>query len=117
MWPFKVQQRDPETEAEHKLQQIRQLLFPTLELRRDQEGTQYHVDHSVDANIEAVLFDLEEGYNDEATRNTLNWVAENLTAVRKLLEAYPEINPEAKYFIVDHNSASIEDKVQAPDEY
>lgn len=95
-----------ETPAEIKLEQIKELLFPQLELNEElsQEGqlVKFHVDYSVDSNLEAVLMDLQEGYNDESVQKTVNTVIKRLIEVRKLLEAYAKFNPESKYIIVDN---------------
>lgn len=103
-----------ETPAELKLEQIKNLLFPPLELNEelDRDGTviKFHVDYSVDSNLDAALMDLQDGNNDEATQGTINEVTKRLIAVRKLLEAYAKLDSEAKYIIVDNpKSQNIED--------
>lgn len=60
---------------------IRATLFPPI-IRRVTDGTEFFVDRSVDANIEAVLNDLQEGHNDEMTINTLYFVLGQLRKVR-----------------------------------
>lgn len=104
-FPWKVQKK-PETPAEIKLEQIRQLLFPQLELNeeigKDGSVIKFHVDYSVDSNLDAVLMDLQDGNNDEVTQGTINDVVKKLIEARKLLEAYAEFDKEAKYIIVDN---------------
>lgn len=104
-FPWTVQKKI-ETPAEIKLEQIRQLLFPSLELNEEigKDGSiiKFHVDYSVDSNLDAVLMDLQDGNNDEVTQGTINDVVKKLIEVRKLLEAYAEFDKEAKYIIVDN---------------
>lgn len=104
-FPWKVQKKS-ETPAEIKLEQIRQLLFPKLELNEEicKDGSiiKFHVDYSVDSNLDAVLMDLQDGNNDEVTQGTINDVVKKLIEARKLLEAYAEFDKEAKYIIVDN---------------
>ena len=104
-FPWTVQKKI-ETPAEIKLEQIRQLLFPSLELNEEigKDGSiiKFHVDYSVDSNLDAVLMDLQDGNNDEVTQGTINDVVKKLIEARKLLEAYAEFDKEAKYIIVDN---------------
>ena len=94
------------TPAELKLEQIKELLFPQLELNEEisNDGSviKFHIDYSVDSNLEAALMDLQDGQNDEATQKTINDVIKRLIKVRKMLEAYAKFNAEAKYIIVDN---------------
>jgi len=91
----------PKTPAEEKLEKVINMLFPPLELREDKEGRNYHIDYSVDANLEAALNDLEEGFNDEASRKTIKGVADRLFEVRQYLEVMNELNKKAEYLLVD----------------
>lgn len=98
--------KEPATPAEEKLDMIKNLLFPQLELREkyDEESDQiikYHIDYAVDSNLESVLSDLEDGFNDPACHRTINNTIKTLNEVRKLLEAYWSIETDAKYIIVD----------------
>jgi len=111
--PWKIQKKI-ETPAELKLEQIKNLLFPPLELNEElsNDGSimKFHVDYSVDSNLDAALMDLQEGQNDEVTQGTINEVTKRLIQVRKLLEAYAQIDKDAKYIIVDNpKSENIED--------
>jgi hypothetical protein len=110
--PWKIQKK-VETPAELKLEQIKNLLFPPLELNEElsNDGTvmKFHVDYSVDSNLDAALMDLQDGQNDEVTQGTINEVTKRLMQVRKLLEAYANMDPDAKYIIVDNPRTSDED--------
>ena len=111
--PWKIQKKI-ETPAELKLEQIKTLLFPPLELNEElsNDGSvmKFHVDYSVDSNLDAALMDLQDGQNDEVTQGTINEVTKRLIQVRKLLEVYAQIDKDAKYIIVDNpKSQNIED--------
>jgi hypothetical protein len=102
--PWKIEKKI-ETPADQKLEQIKALLFPPLELKEQMSETgskiKYHIDYSVDSNLDAVLMDLEEGHNDPVARKTISKVVDRLNQARRLLEAYAELDKEAKYIIVD----------------
>lgn len=102
--PWKVGKKI-ETPADQKIEQIIKLLFPPLELKEqmanDGSKIKYHIDYSVDSNLDAVLMDLEEGHNDPVARKTISKVIERLNEARRLLEAYAQIDTDAKYIIVD----------------
>lgn len=103
-----------ETPADQKLEQIKNLLFPQLtteeELGNDGTIMKFHVDYSVDSNLDAALIDLQEGHNDEVVQGTINEVVKKLIEVRRLLEAYARMDPEAKYIIVENpKNDSVED--------
>ena len=112
---FKIFKMKPQTPADVKIEQLIKLMFPPMELHKDKEGTKFHVDYSVDANLEAVLHDLEDGYNDETARKTIRNIADRLYEVRQLLNAYQEIDSEARYFIVDDLDEDVHEKIQAKD--
>ena len=69
----------------------------------DKDGTIYkfHVDKSVDSNIDAALMDLEEGFNDKATQQTLRNIAKRLFELREILEVNVVMHKDAKYLVVD----------------
>lgn len=97
-----------------KLEQIKELLFPQLtseeELQTDGTIIKFHVDYSVDSNLDAALIDLQEGHNDEVVQGTINEVVKKLIQVRRLLEAYAKMDPKAKYIIVENpKNENIED--------
>lgn len=98
---WKVKEKKPDTPAEVKLKQIADILFPPLQTQMTPEGHKYQVDYSADSNLDAALIDLEDGTNDRITQSTVRKVSNKLFEVRKLLEAYSEIDPEAQYLLVD----------------
>ena len=102
--PWKVEKK-PLTTAEQRLEEIKEILFPPLELREevtpDGDIIKYHIDYSVDSNIDAALMDLYGGENDPIVQETLNKSVARLHKVRKLLEAYAVFDKDAKYIIVD----------------
>lgn len=105
--PWKVEkEKRPLTTAEEKLEEIKQLLFPQLELHEEitESGDiiKYHVDYSVDSNIDAALIDLYDGNNDSIVQSTLNKAVTRLNKARKILEAYASLDKDAKYIIVDN---------------
>jgi hypothetical protein len=104
-FPWKVK-RKIQTPAEVQLEQIKSLLFPQLiteqELSNDGTIVKFHVDYSLDSNLDAALIDLQEGHNDEVVQGTINEVVKKLIQVRRMLEAYAKMDPEAKYIIVEN---------------
>lgn len=101
-----VIRRVQKTPAEEKLEEVKNLLFPELQLKEEldqQTGMifKYHVDYGVDSNLDAVLMDLQEGYNDAATQKTISNIIKRLNAVRKELSAEAKIHKDAKYLVVD----------------
>jgi hypothetical protein len=104
MWPFTIE-RTPPTPAEEKLEQIKNILFPPSKLNEemDKDGSifKWQVDYSVDMNLDAALTDLEEGVNDPAVHNTIKDISKRLYSVRHILDAYMELDPEAKYIMVE----------------
>jgi len=60
----------------------------------------FHIDYSVDTNLDAVLMDLQEGHNDPVSQKTINGVIERLQKARRMLDAFAEIDKDAKYIIV-----------------
>jgi hypothetical protein len=93
------------TPADETLEIIKGILFPPLalnsEMSKDGEVMKYHVDYSADTNLDAALIDLQEGHNDPVVHKTINSIIKRLNKVRKILEAYPELDKDAKYIIVD----------------
>ena len=96
------------TPADIRLEQVKNLLFPPLALEEElgKEGDVYkfHIDYSVDTNLESALMDLQEGHNDEVTQSTINEAIKTLIKARKMLEAFPSLHPDARYIIVDNKS-------------
>ena len=72
------------TPADKKIEEIIKILFPPLDIQEkmEQDGSsiKFHIDYSVDSNLDAALMDLQ---------------------VRRLLEAYAKLDEDAKYIIVD----------------
>jgi hypothetical protein len=112
--------RKKKTTAEEKLDLVRQLLFPDLkleeELDKNGELIKYHIDYSVDSNLDAALLDLMDGSNDAVTHKTINSVIKRLYRVRKILNAEAKIHKDSKYLIVDGGEENnIEDITAAED--
>lgn len=87
---------------DERLAKVISILFPPLEVARTPDGTKYHIDYSIDSNLDAVLLDLIEGNNDAACQRTLESCIRKLNDVRRVLEAYAEMDAEAKYLVVDN---------------
>ena len=108
MFGWKLVRDRNNTPAEDKLEQIVNILFPPLLKKVTSFGDKYQVDFSADSNLEAALIDLEDGNNDKACQKTIRTVANKLWQVRGLLEAYTELDPEAKFFVVDYEEARLD---------
>ena len=115
-WKVEKEKRTP-TDAEVKLEELKRLLFPPLELHEEinKDGTviKFHVDYSVDSNIDAALLDLYDGHNDTVVQATLNKAVARLNKARQILEAYASMDKEAKYIIVDNGK---DDDVEATED-
>ena len=96
------------TPAEKKLKEIENLLFPSFatreELDKSNKPFKYHIDYSIDSNLDAALCDLQEGYNDLQVQKTINNAVKTLYEVRKLLNRYAKLDEDAKYIIVESNT-------------
>ena len=103
----------PVTPADEKIDQIIKLLFPPLDLQTDKNGDKFHIDYSIDTNLEAALMDLEDGHNDAASQKTIRNCTDRIIKVRQILEAYREISNDVKYFIADDLEESNIEKIQA----
>ena len=103
----------PKTTADEKIEQVINILFPPLELQTDKNGDKFHIDYSIDTNLEAALMDLEDGHNDAASQKTIRNCTDRIIKVRQLLEAYREISDEVKYFIADDLEENDIEKIQA----
>lgn len=117
---FKFFKANPPTPAEEKLNQIKNILFPPLKLKqeisKDGELIKYHIDYSVDSNLDAALMDLSEGHNDQVSQKTISNVVNRLNDVRRILEAYAELDKDAKYLIVEDLGDDV-DVTAADDQY
>jgi hypothetical protein len=100
---FKIVKQHPTEPADQRLHQITEILFPQLKLHIDENGTKYHIDYGADSNLDAALNDLQDGYNDQATQDTIKAIADRLLEVRRILEAYNEIDTQAKYYVIQAN--------------
>jgi len=100
MFNFTIKKK-VETPADEKIQQIQNILFPSLESYKDKEGNKFHIDYSADTNLTSVLLDLEEGYNDETAQKTIKGVIRQIEKVRKVLEFYQRLDKDAKYIVAD----------------
>jgi ATP phosphoribosyltransferase len=89
------------TTSDEKIEQLIAILYPPMQLE-EENGVKFHIDYSVDANLDAVISDLEDGHNDKVAQDTLKDVSNRLFKVRKLLEAYRELDKNAQYIIVDN---------------
>ena len=98
--------KKPVTPAEEQIEQIKALLFPQLitrqEMQNDGTSMKFHIDYSADSNLDAALMDLQEGYNDPAAHKTILDVIKRLNKLRRMLEAYAELDVDAKYIIVEN---------------
>ena len=103
----------PKTSADEKIEQVINILFPPLDLQTDKNGDKFHIDYSIDTNLEAALMDLEDGHNDAASQKTIRNCTNRIIKVRQLLEAYREIHDEVKYFIADDYEENDIEKIQA----
>jgi hypothetical protein len=108
-------ERKPNTPAEEKLEQIRNILFPSPELRHEVdpktgEAYKWQVEYSADMNLDAALIDLEEGHNDKAVHNTIRGVVDMITEIRDILDAHMELSKEARYILVENKRDTIDDK-------
>jgi len=104
MLPWKIVKKTY-TPADKKIEEIKNILFPPMKLKEElNEGKpfKYHIDYSIDSNLDAALIDLQEGNNDQVTQNTINAAIKKLHQIRKMLEAYSEFDKDAKYIIVDN---------------
>ena len=89
---------EPRTYLQKKLNTISDSLFPKYETKRDSSGVKYHVDSSVDMNLEAVISDIEDGYVDKNTIQTLKAIAQKINEVRAVLDIMHELDPEVHHF-------------------
>jgi len=92
-------------------QSLCDILFPQP-IEKTEEGFTYLSDSSVDLNLHAALIDLEEGNNDEVTRNTIKSILLKLEEARTLLYANYKLKEKASYLVVDSPSIPIEDRVK-----
>lgn len=103
-WKTPKQLPLPEFELGQRLNEIKRILFPPLELHDfiEKDGTlhKYHVDYCADSNLEAVLNDLQDDISDPMSQDTLNSVIKRLLLLRKILSIEVDIDKEAEYIEV-----------------
>ena len=114
-WPWTVEKK-PHSPEEEKLFQIKSIMFPPLAKEKDLNGDMIYIDSTIDMNLHSVITDLEDGYNDETTRDTLRDILKRVEQVRRVLKVLSEFDPDAKYIIVDSKAEkpNLED-IQARD--
>ena len=93
--------KKPETPSDVLLEEIKKILFPPIETHIDKDGNKYHIDYSIDTNIDSVLIDLGEGYNDEVSQETLRKINKRILEIRKLLNFQQPLEEDAKYVLAD----------------
>jgi len=82
-------------------QKLVDLLFPPIELMKEEEG-EFYIDRSVDSNLYAALVDLQDGSNDHVVHSTLKAVIAKLEQARNILYAQQEkLDTDARYLLVD----------------
>lgn len=81
-------------------QRICDLLFPEHE-EKEEDGQKFIIDYSVDMNLQSALYDLDEGENDEVTRNTIRDAIKRLTEAREILYANKRVKKGVHYLVVD----------------
>lgn len=81
-------------------QKVCDILFPP-HVEKEEDGHTFIVDYSIDHNLLGALVDLENGVNDEVSRNTIRSAIKKLGEARELLMANYPIAKEARYLMVD----------------
>jgi hypothetical protein len=81
-------------------QRVVDLLFPEP-VEKKHDGQVFLTDYSIDSNLYAALLDLEDGTNDQVTRDTIRKCCDRLHACRALLEAEHEVNSKSGYLVID----------------
>lgn len=99
--------RVPNTEADKKLEEIKQLLFPPYHIIQ-QANEKIAIDASVDVNLGAALQDIQFGDVNEDLGKTVGDIVKRLEKVRKLLDAYYMLEKDVNYvFISTKNDEEI----------
>ena len=96
----------------HKLESIKSILFPLPTKKTDDAGNKYHIDYSLDWNLESALTDLEMGHNDKVVQNTIKTAIMQLTKIREILRPDDKVDEDIKYFMID-NLRVLEDEEPA----
>jgi len=95
---WKKKNKLPENE---KLAKVKELLFPQYTTESLPNGDLFHVDSSVDSNLDAALVDLQTGANDKMIQATISNVIEKLRQAREILGVEQEINPDARAIVFE----------------
>jgi hypothetical protein len=110
--------KKPKT-VDERLSEIRNILFPPLTLQNEvgKEGSsiKFHIDYSVDSNLDAVLMDMQQGINDASMHKTMRTCIERISKIREVLEAHYSLDPEAKYILVDDGSQDLTETIETAD--
>ena len=99
-WFDFIVRKKTSTPEGQKLAEIRELLFPRMELRETKDGDKYYVNSDLDVNLDSALMDLRSGYNDEVVQNTIDGAVEKLSKIRQILEAYDQDYTEASTIFI-----------------
>jgi hypothetical protein len=110
------EQTDLRDQNAEQIRMITSILYPPILLQTDGEGRKYHLDYAADSNLQAVLSDVADGYTDQAVQATVVNVADRLYAVRKILKVENDMDPDAKYFVIDWQKSDLVEKIVAAKE-
>ena len=95
-WTLK---RVPNTEADKKLEEIKNILFPPYHIL-EQENEKIAIDASVDVNLSSVLQDIQFGDVNEDLGKSLGDIIKRVERVRKLLNAYYMLDNDINYLFI-----------------
>lgn len=86
------------------LEFVKETLFPPIQ-RKVEDGTEFFVDYSIDANLQAILNDIEDGHVDKITVDNLNYVIDKLHLIRCKYNIHPEIKSKSQttHYMVSSN--------------
>jgi len=85
-----------------KLESVKNILFPPPTKKTDEAGNKYHIDYSLDWNLESALTDLEMGHNDKVVQNTIKTAITQLTKIREILKPEDKVDSDIQYFMIDN---------------
>jgi len=115
-WTIRRKPKLPKTTAEEKIELVTNMLFPPLEINSevDKSGApiKFHVDHSLDSNLDVVLMDLIDDKNDATVHQTLESVIRQLHDIRRMLGAYAMLDKTAEYIVVDNPKTESIDEIR-----
>jgi len=116
---FKIFGYKKKTPAEQRLAELTEILFPKPKVQVGADGSKYHIEYSLDYNLEGALTDLEMGHNDAVVQKTIREVVKSLGKARRLLQPREDVDEDITFFIVDTPEVSEEsptDHVEAREE-